>query len=93
MGFFEGEGSVFVSRKDLTLSISIGQALIDEHIMLKIAEFLDQLPGANFFKSDGVVRIYRSEGTIGHSRGKIELVISQANFLKSVLIPFFNAQQ
>jgi intein-encoded DNA endonuclease-like protein len=93
MGFFEGEGSVFVSRKDFTLSISIGQALIDEHVMLKIAEFLNQLPGANFFKSDGVVRIYRSEGTIGHSRGKIELVISQTNFLKSVLIPFFNAQQ
>lgn len=92
MGFFEGEGSFFVSRKDFTLHISIGQALIDEYAMLKIAEFLNQLPGANLFKSE-VVRIYRSLGTIGHSRGKIELVISQANFIKSVLIPFFNAQQ
>lgn len=93
MGFFEGEGSLFVSRKDFTLNISIGQALIDEYAMLKIAEFLNQLPGANLFKSEEVVRIYRSKGTIGHSRGKIELVISQANFIKSILIPFFNAQQ
>ena len=93
MGFFEGEGSFFVSRKDFTLHISIGQALVDEYAMLKIAEFLNQLPGANLFKSEEVVRIYRSLGTIGHSRGKIELVISQANFIKSVLIPFFSAQQ
>ena len=93
MGFFEGEGSVFVSRRDLTLSISIGQALIDEYAMLKVAEFLNQLPGANLFKSDEVVKIYRSKGTPGHSRGKIELVISQADFLKSVMIPFFDSQQ
>lgn len=93
MGFFEGEGSVFVSRKDFTLSISIGQALIDEYAMLKVVEFWNQLPGANLFKSYGVVKFYRSEGTIGHSRGKIELVISQANFIKSVMIPFFNTQQ
>lgn len=93
MGFFEGEGSVFVSRKDFTLSISIGQALIDEYTMLKVWEFLNQLPGADHFKLNDVVRIYRTKSTIGHSRGKIELVISQTNFLKSVMIPFFDSQQ
>jgi len=92
MGFFEGEGSVFVSRKDYTLSISIGQALIDEYAMLKFAEFLNQLPGANLFKSEGAIKIYRAEGSVGHSRGKIELVISQVNFIKLVLVPFFNSQ-
>ena len=95
MGFFEGEGSVFVSRKDYTLSISIGQALIDKYVMLKVAEFLNQLPGAKsvpFGSGENAVKIYCSEGSLGHARGKIELVISQVNFIKSVMIPFFNSQ-
>lgn len=95
MGFFEAEGSVFVSRKDFTLSISIGQALIDEYTMLKIAEFLNKIPGAanHLFKFKDVVKFDRTEGTLGHSRGKIALVISQVHFLKSVVIPFLDSQQ
>jgi len=95
MGFFEGEGSVFVSRKDYTLSISIGQALIDENAMLKVGEFLNQLSDANLFKPYGenVVKIYRTFETNEHPRGKIELVISQTDFIKFVLIPFFDSQQ
>lgn len=102
MGFFEGEGSLFVFRKNYTLGISIGQALIDEYVMVKLAEFLNQLPGSNFLKScpagilcgkgHNVVRIYRTDKSEGHSRGKIELVITQVDFIKSVLVPFFDSQ-
>lgn len=49
-----GEGSLYVSRKDYTSSISIGQAFIDQDIMLKVAEFLNRLPGADLFKSSPV---------------------------------------
>nr|YP_009568487.1 hypothetical protein [Drechslerella brochopaga]QBL02567.1 hypothetical protein [Drechslerella brochopaga] len=94
IGFLEGEGSVYVFRKDYTLSISIGQALIDKNTIFKVAEFLNQLPSANLFKSeDNVVKIYYSNKSINHPRGKIELVISQLNYIKSVVIPFFNSQQ
>jgi len=95
MGFLEGEGSLYVSRKDYTSSISIGQAFIDQDTMLKVAEFLNRLPGADLFKSDGesVVKIYYTDKSENHPRGKIELVISQLNYIQSVIIPFFNSQQ
>lgn len=111
MGFFEGEGSLFVFKKDYTLGISIAQALIDEYAMVKLAEYLNRLPDSNLVKSyltgasaeKGVlspatlegnkpVKIYRANKSEGHSRGKIELVITQVGFIKSVMVPFFDSQ-
>lgn len=61
LGFFEGEGSVFVFKKNYTLGISISQSLIDSATILKIAEFLEQLAGADEREGESIVKVYSSK--------------------------------
>ena len=54
------------------------------------------MSGSNLLNScspdtgNDVVRVYRTDKSKG--RGKIELVITQVEFIKSVMVPFFDSQ-
>jgi len=90
LGFVEGEGSFSVRRgsNKFELLFSISQSSKDEILMDAIKQFLENLPGTH--GSDVVKKsIYKPKG-VNH-QPVIQLVISQTDYIKNVLIPFFSS--
>ena len=88
LGFVEGEGSFSVRRESNKFEIlfSLSQSYKDEVLMDAIKEFFENLSGDD--TSDVVKKsLYKPKG-IKHKQ-VIQLVITQTNYIKNVLIPFF----
>ena len=88
LGFVEGEGSFSVRRTSnkFELLFSISQSAKDEILMDAIKKFFEDLSGIQ--GSDIVKKsIYKPKGV--NYKPVIQLVISQADYIKNVLIPFF----
>ena len=88
LGFVEGEGSFSVRRESnkFELLFSLSQSYKDEVLMDAIKEFFENLSGDD--TSDVVKKsLYKPKG-IKHKQ-VIQLVITQTNYIKDVLIPFF----
>jgi len=90
LGFVEGEGSFSVRRgsSKFELLFSISQSVKDEILMDAIKQFFENLPGTHGL--DIVKKsIYNPKG-VNH-QPVIQLVISQTDYIKNVLIQFFSS--
>jgi len=90
LGFVEAEGSFSVRRESnkFELLFSISQSSKDDILMNAIKEFLDNLAGAN--ELDIVKKSQYSPKGENHNP-VTQLVISQSDYIKNVLIDFFNS--
>jgi hypothetical protein len=102
LGFVEGDGSFFVCRgKRLAIRFSICQTSQEIILLEAIKEFFLSLPGAagkhislDISKSEDSKRyrpiLVSTEKAYGRAKPASRLIVSNATFLKNVLIPFFD---
>lgn len=88
LGFVEGEGSFLIRKEQFKLIFTLTQSIKDLVLMQAIKEFLYDLPFVdqnNMSKTS--LRLTRLKG----KNSNIHLTISQTDWIKFVIIPFFNS--
>lgn len=93
LGFVEGEGSFWVSTKELRLCFGLTQANTDLELMKEICQFLNNLPGA---KSDPGcdyegARVFISRKQTPERRGQCDIKVTDTGFIRDVIIPFLDS--
>jgi hypothetical protein len=89
LGFVEGEGT-FNVVKGYGLTFSLGQSSIDYTLMLAIKDYFENMPGAlecKVSKKDNIVYLGTFMGSANNEITRI--TISQTEYIRSVLISFF----
>jgi len=93
LGFVEAEGSFFVNRvKNFPVVFSVSQVSMENSLLEKIREFILALPG-NYKVArlnSNVVGIYVDEAR-GNSKPHSHISIRHPDFIRNVLIPFFDS--
>lgn len=90
LGFVEGEASFSVRRESnkFELIFSLSQSANDEVLMDVIKEYFENLSGD--YSSDVVKKSFYKPKGINHKQ-VIQLIITQTDFIKNELIPFFSS--
>lgn len=89
LGFIEGEGSFLIHTRGIQLVFAIGQAEIDLALMEAIKVFLNKLPAACTEKGQQeAVSLTFQNQTQNHNMCFIR--ITNLNYIRNVLIPFFD---
>jgi hypothetical protein len=88
LGFVEGEGSFYVSKDQyLRIWFSLGQSSKDLALMEGIKNFL-----ANLSDVKGTIANYSGAVNLYHNKSEFStLVINHLDYIKTVLIPFFDS--
>ena len=93
LGFVEAEGSFFVNRtKNFPVVFSVSQVSTDNFLLEKIREFILALPGSYSGSrwNSNIVGLYSGEAR-GNSKPHSHISIRHPEFIKNVLIPFFDS--
>jgi hypothetical protein len=94
LGFVEGEGSFSISRNNyFTLELGISQTLSEKKVMLEIKQYLLDLPGIYKIRSklSNVVALNEDKKAKNENSNPIvKIQISDYDFIKNVIIPFFD---
>jgi len=93
LGFVEGDGSFSITRsQNFILSFSLIQTFKEIALFEAIKNFILNLPGKfTGRRSDSnVVSLYKGKA-VNNSKSTVNIKITNAEFLKNVLIPFFDS--
>jgi len=93
LGFVEGEGSPEGGTSN-TLTFNVGQSVTDLALMVEIKNFFNNLPGEYKIRHsyDGVVSlsVIKSKSNSRRTDSSL-LLITNLDYIKNVLIPFFDS--
>lgn len=91
LGFIEGDGSFNVALKGFALSFSLSQSSVDFILLENISYYLNDLAKSKDIKySNKYINVYKGRDPLGKSRGDCQLTITSSEFLRDILIPFFD---
>jgi hypothetical protein len=94
LGFIEGEGYFSIARNQtFSLTFGIGQTLTEKEVLVKIKEFLFNLPGkyAISRKDTNVIQLsVNSKAKIESSNIMAKIEVKKLDYITNVLIPFFD---
>lgn len=96
LGFIEAEGSFFVINRggyNITMEFSLTQSFLDLSLMEAIKEFLNNLanPESSTISNLTFAYLYVDKKEKNHLRDVIIVKITQAGYIKKVLMPFLDS--
>lgn len=93
LGFVEGEGSFSINRKSYQLTFSLGQNAKELDVLIKIQEFLLNLPGNYKLSRSNIKIIYLEVQKKGYRTSKpmARISVSMKEYLNNVLVPLFDS--
>lgn len=93
LGFFEGEGTVFIEKNSLRLGFSIGQAATDLVLMQSIKKFFESFDGVldGQYLGNLAVNLYEYEAKDSNCKPTVKIIIVNQVFIQDRLIPLFSS--